>query len=81
MTGPSIGWKLRENREEISDFIGWRVLGGVGLHQLMKLHDGRAVKVGNFISDLKAFFELILHKPPAVVDCSGYRLVFLPSPD
>ena len=43
----------------------------------MKLHAGRAVKVGNFMPDLKAFSKLILHKPAAVVDCSRYRLVFL----
>jgi hypothetical protein len=76
MTGPSIGWILWKNRKEISDFVGWRILGGVGLHQLMKLRAGRTVKIGNFISELKAFFELILHKPSAVVDCSGHASYF-----
>jgi hypothetical protein len=58
-----------------------RVLGGVGFHQMMKLRHGRAVKIDNFLPDLKAFSKLILHKPSAVVDCRGYRSVFLLFPD
>ena len=74
MTGPSIGWKLRENREVISDLSDRRlVLGGVGFHQLMKLKVGKTSKNRQFSARFKSVSKLILHKPATVVDCNRRR--------
>jgi hypothetical protein len=78
MTGPSIGWKLQKNRKVISDFIGWMAgLRRIWTSSFDESAHWQSSKNRQFYSRFKSVFKLILHKPSAVVDCSGYRLVFL----
>ena len=55
MTGPSIGWKLRQNARVISDFIGWKADHRRSwIHQLMKWRIRQSCKSSQFYFSFKS---------------------------